>query len=205
VRHPLRIVSITLALAVVAAAALWAQERGESASAAWSPLESARVRVWSDRGTQPASGTLPFIRITLDGQVQYHPAGSPAASSSKAPLPGGFAVVIELKDVKVAPIPNPTKYPLAFPRPNVKKVLENDRVLIWDYTWTPGVPTPMHFHDKDVVVCYLADGELRSTEPDGKAVVNPHYFGFTKLNAGNRAHTEELIKGTGRAIIVELK
>ena len=106
---------------------------------------------------------------------------------------------------KVAPIPNPTKYPLAFPRPNVKKVLENDRVMIWDYTWTPGVPTPMHFHDKDVVVVYLADGELRSTEPDGKSVVNPHYFGFTKLNSRDRAHTEELIKGTGRAIIVELK
>ena len=84
-------------------------------------------------------------------------------------------------------------------------MLENDRVLIWDYTWTPGVPTPTHFHDKDVVVCYLADGELRSTEPDGKSVVNPHYFGFTKLNARDRAHTEELIKGSGRAIIVELK
>ena len=63
----------------------------------------------------------------------------------------------------------------------------------------------MHFHDKDVVVTYLEDGELRSTEPNGQSVVNPHYFGFTKFNSGNRVHTEELIKGKGRAIITELK
>jgi hypothetical protein len=114
-------------------------------------------------------------------------------------------VVIELKDAKVAPLPNTTKYPLAFPRPNGKKVLENDRVLIWDYSWASGVPTPMHYHDKDVVVTYLEDGALRSTDPNGQAVINEHYFGFTKLNSRDRVHTEELIKGKGRAIIVELK
>lgn len=204
-RHVLRIPLTTLVLAVAAGTVYQAQEHGAAASAAWSPLDSPRVHVWSDRGTRPATGTLPSIRITLDGQVQYQAAGSAAPANAKEALPGGYAVVIELKDAKVAPLPNPTKYPLAFPRPNVKKVLENDRVMIWDYTWTSGVPTPMHFHDKDVVVVYLADGELRSTEPDGKSVVNPHYFGFTKLNSRDRAHTEELIKGTGRAIIVELK
>jgi hypothetical protein len=38
--------------------------------------------------------------------------------------------------------------PPAFPRPGVKKILENERVIVWDCTWTPGVATPMHFHDK---------------------------------------------------------
>lgn len=111
----------------------------------------------------------------------------------------------ELKDKAVAPLENRTGYPLAFPRPNVKKVLENDRVIVWDYTWTPGVPTPMHFHDKDVVVIYLEDGALRSTDPKGASVINPHYFGFTKWNARDRVHTEELTQGKGRAIITELK
>ena len=100
---------------------------------------------------------------------------------------------------------NATGYPLAFPRPNVKKVIDNDRVVIWDYTWTPGVPTPTHFHDKDVVVTYLEDGALRSTDPAGASVINEHYFGFTKLNSRDRVHTEELVKGKARAIIVELK
>lgn len=187
-----------------ALAAIPAQVARPAASAAWSPLDSARVHVWSDDGSKPASGTLATIRVTLDGRVEYRAAGQLSAAPTRA-LPGGYAVLIELKEVKVAPLPNTTGYPLAFPRPNVTKVLENERVVIWDYTWTPGVPTPTHFHDKDVVVTYLEDGALRSTEPGGTSVINEHYFGFTKLNSRDRVHTEELVKGKARAVIVELK
>ena len=63
----------------------------------------------------------------------------------------------------------------------------------------------MHFHDKDVVVVYLEDGALRSTDPAGQSTVNEHYFGFTKFNPRDRVHTEEVVKGKARAIIVELK
>jgi hypothetical protein len=63
----------------------------------------------------------------------------------------------------------------------------------------------MHFHDKEVVVVYLADGELKSTTVDGKTDVNVISFGLAKFNAPNRTHTEELVKGSARAIIVELK
>jgi hypothetical protein len=115
------------------------------------------------------------------------------------------AIVVELKDVKVPPLANTSGHPNAFPRPGVKKLLENERIVAWDYTWTPGNPTPTHFHDKDVVVVYLADGELASTTPDGQVVNNPHFFGFTKFNARDRVHTETLVKGKARAIIVELK
>ena|SRR5439155_7760049 len=114
-------------------------------------------------------------------------------------------IVVELKDMKVPPLANTSGYPNAFPRPGVKKVLENERIIAWDYTWTPGAPTPMHFHDKDVVVVYLEEGELASTTPDHQVVNNPHFFGFTKFNARDRAHTETLVKGKARAIIVELK
>jgi hypothetical protein len=193
-----------MALLLMAAGPAHLQLAERVASAAWSPLDSPRVHVWADRGSEPASGVLPSIRVTLDGQVAYRPAGVVPGASKTMPS-GGYAVLIELKDAKVPPLANSTPYPLAFPRPNVKKVLDNERVVIWDYTWTSGVPTPMHFHDKDVVVIYLEDGALRSTEPSGASVVNEHYFGFTKLNARNRAHTEELIKGKARAIIVELK
>ena len=56
-----------------------------------------------------------------------------------------------------------------------------------------------------VVVVYLADGELKSTTPEGKVDVNPISFGLTKFNRPNRSHTEEVVKGSARAIIVELK
>jgi hypothetical protein len=139
------------------------------------------------------------VAIDLDGKTAFF---VPKGGTHSSPR---HAIVVDLKDVSVPPSENKTKYPLAFPRPGVKKVLENNRVLIWDYTWTPGKPTPMHFHDKDVVVVYLADGELKSTTADGKADVNPISFGLTRFNAPNRTHTEEVVKGAARAIIVELK
>ena len=191
-------------------------------------VDNARVTVWDviwedgHGAAQPLPGDTVTIALTdgpiriVDitgtektvtrqvGDLQFEVRGEGhRAESVGASVP--HDIVIELKDAKVAPPANTSKYPNAFPRPGSKKVFENSRIVAWDYTWTPGVPTPMHFHDKDVVVTYLETGELASTSPDGQVVDNPHYFGFTKWNTRDRAHTETLVKGKGRAIIVELK
>lgn len=47
-------------------------------------------------------------------------------------------IVVELKDHPVPPLVNKSGYPLAFPRPGSKNVLDNQRVAVWNYTWTPG-------------------------------------------------------------------
>ena len=164
-------------------------------------IDNSRVTV---RETVNGTGTLgardhDVIAIDLDAKTAIFVAKGATHASPK------HAIVVDLKDVSVAPISNPTKYPLAFPRPNAKKVVDNNRVTIWDYTWTPNQPTPMHFHDKDVVVVYLADGQLKSTALDGKVDVNTLSVGLTRFNAPNRTHTEELVKGQARAFIVELK
>jgi hypothetical protein len=52
------------------------------------------------------------------------------------------SIVIDLKEHFVATIENVSGYPLAFPRPGVKKILENERVIVWDCTWTLGVASP---------------------------------------------------------------
>jgi hypothetical protein len=114
-------------------------------------------------------------------------------------------ITTELKGHLVPPMKNSSGYPNAFPRPGSKKVFDNDVIVVWDYRWTPRVPTPMHFHDKDVVVTYLEDGDLSSTTPAGQVTVNEYKAAMTRFNARDRAHTEELSKGTQRAIIVELK
>jgi hypothetical protein len=56
-----------------------------------------------------------------------------------------------------------------------------------------------------VVVTYLADGALASTDPQGKSILNPHSFGYTKFNGRDRSHTETLARGQGSALMVELK
>jgi hypothetical protein len=113
--------------------------------------------------------------------------------------------VIDLKDHPVAPIENSSGYPLAFPRPGVKKILENKRVIVWDCIWALGVAGPMHFHDKDVVALFLEDGDLKSTTQDGKSVVNARTPGEVRFTLRNRTHTEMLVRGKQHAIFTELK
>jgi hypothetical protein len=63
----------------------------------------------------------------------------------------------------------------------------------------------MHFHDKDVVVLFLKDGDLKSTSADGKVTTNQYKAGTVRFNTRNRTHTETLVNGEERAIITELK
>jgi hypothetical protein len=114
-------------------------------------------------------------------------------------------VVIELKGPSVPPLPNTTGYPLAFPRPGSQKVVENDRIVAWHYTWNLGVRTPRHYHDKDVVIVYQGDGLLKSVPLTGSSEVNEHKTGEVRFNRANRTHYEVLEKGNLSAIIVELK
>ena len=156
-------------------------------------------RVAVSEVTAPATAR-PFdsVVVSLSGSAMFVPKGA-------TPKFAGRSMVIELKDHTVAPIENKSGYPLAFPRPGSKKLLENARVIVWDYSWVPGVATPMHFHDKDVVIVFLDDGDLTSTTLDGKVTENSYKAGMVKFNLRDRTHTETLIRGKQRAIITELK
>jgi len=171
-------------------------------------IDNERVAVWQIGRDDPArlAGTIATdsVEIALDqppGAVVFLKKGS-RAPSTRTP---GQTVLVELKDHPAASVPNTSGYPNAFPRPRSRRVFENDRIVVWDYSWNNGEPTPMHFHDKDVVVVYLQDGALRSTTPGGEVVVNDYPKGSIRFNKGDRTHTEELAKGSQRAIIVELK
>jgi hypothetical protein len=174
-------------------------------------IQNARVTVWDVPAGAPAPATSAahdVVTFVIRGNADK-PDGSAvyrAKGAAPRPVPADArTIVIELQNAKVPPLPNTSGHPLAFPRPGSTKLLENERVVVWSFTWTPGVATPMHFHDKDVVVTYLADGALTSTDAQGKAVVNEHHFGYTKFNPRDRVHTERLARGQGSALMVELK
>ncbi len=82
---------------------------------------------------------------------------------------------------------------------------ENDKVRVWNYTWLPGKPTPMHFHNTEVVVVYLGNGDIAATTPDGKKTVNHHNPGDIVFNLANRSHAEELTQGEMSGVMLELK
>jgi hypothetical protein len=163
-------------------------------------IDNQRATVWEGPGQ--TAGGAEYDRVMID---LTKPGSAVFIKKGDAPKDFKRAIVIDIKDVNTPPVPNNTGYPLAFPREGVKKLFENNRVIVWDYTWTPGKPTVMHFHDKQVVVVYLADGKLKSTTPDGKSVVNTISFGLTTFNAPNRSHSEELVEGSARAVITEFK
>jgi quercetin dioxygenase-like cupin family protein len=145
-----------------------------------------------------------------DGKTAAHADGSAISghggSTSDTPT-GGAAheVVVELKDAPSKTVPNTTGLPPAFPREGSKLVLETPKVRVWNYKWLPGKPTPMHFHNPEVVVTYLHDGDVASTTPDGKKTVNHRKAGDIVFNVANRSHSEELVKGEQAGIMLELK
>ncbi len=143
------------------------------------------------------------------GKTSNHASGSASfghgGTTSDTAAAGAHEVVIELKDSPSKTVPNTTGLPPAFPRPGSKKVFENDKIRVWNYAWQPGKPTPMHFHNTEVVVVYLGDGDVASTTPDGKKTVNHHNPGDIVFNVANRSHSEELVKGEQSGIMMELK
>jgi len=168
-------------------------------------VDNDRVTVWDVTAADPnaphPSGESIWVSLSRPGEAVFKAKG---AMGDAAAL-GGRAIVIDLKDKPVPPLVNQSGYPNAFPRPGVKKLFENARVIVWDYTWTPNVPTPMHFHDKDVVVTYVETGALKSTAPDGQSTSNEFTFGTVRFNPRDRTHTEVLTSAKARAIITELK
>jgi hypothetical protein len=190
-----------LVLAALVCGALYAQDLKPA-------IDNEHVTVWDvtwTKGvTNPAGRDHDLVVMWLTGPH----AGTAAFIAKGSQLTGGSgtrSVIIELKDAPATKYENKTGYPAAFPRPHVKKLFENKRVVVWSYRWNPGEPTPMHFHDKDVVVVYREDTALVSTTPDGAKKVNEYKAFDIRFNKGDRTHTELLDHGSGSAMMMELK
>lgn len=97
-------------------------------------------------------------------------------------------------------------YPPPFPRAGATKLLENERVVVWDVTWPKGQQTALHRHIYDMTGVYIAPGNRLITAVDGsKRPVTTAAGGIIWQNRG-LTHIEE---GTSdeplRAIMIELK
>jgi quercetin dioxygenase-like cupin family protein len=213
----------TLSAAVMAAVAMFGLTRTAFADAPAPAIDNGRVAV---RDVALKQGQLgPTIQHTgdyvvlyisggrirgADGKTQTHAPGSAMAgqggtTSDTALDADAHEVVAELKDSPSNTVPNTTGLPPGVPREGAKKVFENDKVRVWNYTWLPGKPTPMHFHNTEIVVVYLGNGDITATTPDGKKTVTHHNPGDIVFNLANRSHSEELTQGEMSGVMLELK
>jgi hypothetical protein len=163
-------------------------------------LDNERVTVWDTREVIP-NVAHDFVAVPLyaKGTATFGHKGDSAGRAGKR------SIVIEIKDVKPSPLPNPGKYPPAFPRPHTRKLFENDKVIVWATRWVTGEPTPMHFHDKDAMVVYEDTGRLRATALDGTVSGVDVTFGGPRYALRDRTHQEVLESGKASAVITELK
>ena len=213
----------TLSAAAMAAVAMFGLTRTALADAPAPAIDNGRVTVRDVALKQgqpgPAiqhAGDYVVLYISggrfrgADGRTQTHAPGSAMAghggTTSDTALDGdAHEVVGELKDSPSNTVPNTTGLPPGFPREGAKKVFENDKVRVWNYTWLPGKPTPMHFHNTEIVVVYLGNGDITATTPDGKKAVTHHNPGDIVFNLANRSHSEELTQGEMSGVMLELK
>src|SRR5262245_10600280 len=96
--------------------------------------------------------------------------------------------------------------PPPFPRPNATKLLETDRMVVWNIVWPKGQPTALHRHTHDQVGTYYARGGRKITTPDGASREAMTEVGGLSTTRKGTTHIEE---GTTdpplRAVFIELK
>ena len=114
------------------------------------------------------------------------------------------AVFIELK--KDGPSGNPPAEVGAalFPRDGAKQLLDDDRVIAWDYTWAPGPRGPEFRAARETVIVWLGDGLLRVTSSETSTMVPVKSGTMRHLDRGS-IETLAMASGSPRVLLFELK
>ena len=167
------------------------------------PQQFDTITVFLEGGTirtKHADGTVTSA-VRSFGDAVFTPKDSGAVDMSDH----AHEVVIALKGGVAGPDPGPDGIPNAFPRAGSEKIFENDRVVVSRFSWTPGVPVPMHHHDMDTVMAFRYDGPIRSTGPDGKSEILDFRKDQIMFSKKGRNHSELLAGERQSAVMTELK
>ncbi len=97
--------------------------------------------------------------------------------------------------LEVKPSP-PTGISTDPPAPNATKLLDNDRLIAWDYTWPDSQTIQRPAVDLDTITVFLEPGTINNTAyKQGDVLYAPH----------GTLDTTDQATGSPRAIIVQLK
>jgi hypothetical protein len=192
-------------------------------------LENERVVAWQvqwskGRPTAMHEHVLDLVGVVLepgqvkvtfpDGSVNQGTLSQPAAASfmprgmihqEESVVDGGRTIAIELKAFSPpAPARNTTAAE-AFPRDGARQLIDNNRVVVWDYQWVPGRPVSLHVHNRDTLLVPVENGEVTVRFRNGETRISRLVRGEVLFFSGADAHSEEATAGSPRAIVVELK
>lgn len=140
-------------------------------------------------------GGTPAVNKSEPGSVVFTPKGTVHMEEGLSDVPQR-KIMLQLKSSGSAS----ESAAGPFPREGAVKLLENARVIAWDFTWRPGQKTIRHAEYRDSVIVFLDGGTFRSGSKDttrsaGEVAYLPHDV---------EPHAEEAVQGAPRAVIVEL-
>jgi len=116
------------------------------------------------------------------------------------------AVFIELKRDTASGLPDAgMDGPAPFPRDDAKQILDDDRVTAWDYSWTSGPQGLRYRPARETVIVWLGAGTLRVTQRDGTSTVREVKAGTMHHMTRGANETAEIVSGSARAILFQLK
>ncbi len=106
----------------------------------------------------------------------------------------------------VAALAAQQELPPPFPRTNATKLLQTDRINVWDIVWPKGQPTALHRHIYDQVGTYYVAGGRTITTPDGASRSNVTEVGSLSTTRKGTTHIEEGNTDPPlRAVFIELR
>ena len=115
------------------------------------------------------------------------------------------AVFIELKKDQGSGQPEaPAATAPPWIRDGSKALLDDERVVVWDYTWKPGAPAAATY-TRDTVAVWLSAGKIKSTPRGGSATVVDVAPGQVRRYARGDVETVEVVGGTPRQMIFAFK
>ena len=96
--------------------------------------------------------------------------------------------------------------PPAYPRVGTTKLLDNDRVQVWNIAWLKGQPSPLHRHVYDLVGVYYEPGDRMIISPEGNKRPVSTKAGDIAFQRKGVTHIEEGISDSPlRAVFIEMK
>jgi quercetin dioxygenase-like cupin family protein len=193
-------------------------------------LENDRVIVWDvqlQKGQRAAMHTHPYdiVSVTLVpggqqdngadgvredrmfkmGDVRFTPKGRTHFEVGLTDPPRR-AIVTELKPIASGGAQTASKYPPAYPREGARKILENDRVILWDVTLENNRRTEMHNHPYDFMSVTLTPGAIRDVGVDGAIEERQFEVGQVRFQNKGRIHADEGASVVPRrSIVIEFK
>ncbi|MES2255400.1 MAG: hypothetical protein V4559_10185 [Pseudomonadota bacterium] len=155
------------------------------------------------------------IKVTqLDGKFDLHPVVKnhmwylPKGLTHRemsTTEPGRHTVVIDIKEKSVPEAKNTTDYPTNKYATYQSKVVDNDRVIIWDTAWSPGAEPITSFDSRDMFIAFAEGGDITIATPGQPAKTQHYDTGQAIFLPGGQARTISSANDTIHAMLVEVK